>query len=242
MSTNDEPAYVQIANFLREQIAVSQAGDRLPSDAELCQRFGVSRMTARQAVQTIANERLLYRRRGQGTFVAPRVVPRLLGSPLSFTESMRRRGLRASSQVLECGLREPTPQDVAALRLRRGEKIVLVERLRLADEQPMSIEHVVLHPLLAAVLDEDLEHGSLHAACERLGFIPMRAQARVSARRVSARERHLLRTGAGEVVLCENRVIFDQNGEPRESTETRYAASRYEFEAVLHRGDNAVME
>lgn len=232
---------MRIAQYLRELVAEGRPGGRLPSDAELCDRFGVSRMTARQAVQLLVSERLLYRKRGQGTFIAARVVPRLLGSPLSFTESMRRRGLKASSELLETGMRTPTADQAQALGLRPGQQVVLVERLRLADDLPMSIEHVILHPRCAAVLHEDLVNGSLHAACERLGFIPMRAQARVSARTVTAREAHLLQSTRSEVVLCEDRIISDQHGEPLESTETRYLASRYEFEAVLHRNDHDVM-
>ena len=99
MTVEPTPRYLEIADHLRHLISISAPGDRLPSEAELCERFHVSRMTVRQAVQLLANERLLVRRRGQGTFTAPRVVARLLGSPLSFTESMRRRGLRASSRI-----------------------------------------------------------------------------------------------------------------------------------------------
>jgi GntR family transcriptional regulator len=236
------PAYVEIAGFLRELVGASSTGDRLPSDAELCERFGVSRMTARQAVQLLVNEQLLYRRRGKGTFVAPRTVPRLLGSPLSFTESMRRRGLRASSRVLAVGMVVPEPAETRALELPEGTQVALLERLRLADDQPMAIERALVTPSCAGVLDDDLEHGSLHAAFERLGRIPMQAHARVSARRVTQRERDLLALHAGEVVLAERRIISDQDGVPLEHTETRYAASRYEFEAVLRRNDHDQVE
>lgn len=240
--TTPTPAYLEIAGYLRELIGAAEPGDRLPSDAELCRRFGVSRMTARQAVQLLVNEDLIYRRRGKGTFVAARMVPRLLGSPLSFSESMRRRGLRASSRVLAAGMVDPQPAESKALGLAEGQQVALLERLRLADDLPMAIERALVTPSCAAVLDDDLERGSLHAAFERLGRIPMQAYARVSARRVTARERRLLALDAGEVVLSERRIISDQNGIPLEHTETRYAASRYEFEAVLRRNDHDQVE
>jgi GntR family transcriptional regulator len=236
--TDSTPAYLEIAEYLRELVGTSEPGDRLPSDADLCEHFRVSRMTARQAVQLLVNEELVYRRRGKGTFVASRTVPRLLGSPLSFTENMRRRGLRASSQTLQSGMVVPGPAEAKALGLSPGERAALLERLRLADGQPMAIERALVTPSCAAVLDDDLEHGSLHAAFERLGRIPMKAHARVSARRVTAWERELLGLAAGEVVLSERRIISDQNGVALEYTETRYAASRYEFEAVLRRNDH----
>jgi GntR family transcriptional regulator len=233
------PRYLEIADYLRRLIAASRPGDRLPSEAELCERFGVSRMTVRQAVQLLANERLLVRRRGEGTFTAPRVVARLLGSPLSFTESMRRRGLRASSRMLHSGWIDPSPEDRAALHLPVGSRAIVVERLRLADDQPMAIERVVAPPTCAGILEEDLAGGSLHDAFERLGRIPTRAQARVSARPASDIERRLLGLDPDGVVLSERRTIDDQDGVPIEHTETLYVAERYEFEAVLQRGDHA---
>lgn len=233
------PRYQEIADYLRRLIAASRPGDRLPSEAQLCDRFGVSRMTVRQAVQLLANERLLVRRRGEGTFTAPRVVARLLGSPLSFTESMRRRGRRASSRLLHAGWIEPSPEDLAALHLAAGSRAIVVERLRLADDLPMAIERVVAPPACAGILEEDLAGGSLHDAFERLGRIPTRAQARVSARPATDIERSLLGLGPDGVVLSERRTIDDQDGVPIEHTETLYAAERYEFEAVLQRGDHA---
>ncbi len=239
MVADSTPRYLEIADYLRRLVAASKPGDRLPSEAELCERFGVSRMTVRQAAQLLANERLVVRRRGEGTFTAPRVVARLLGSPLSFTESMRRRGLRASSRLLHAGWIDPSLEDRAALRLPVGSRAIVIERLRLADDQPMAIERVVATPTLAGVLDDDLSGGSLHDAFERLGRIPTRAQARVSARPATDIERRLLGLDPDGVVLSERRTIDDQDGIPIEHTETLYAAERYEFEAVLQRGDHA---
>jgi GntR family transcriptional regulator len=227
------PRYLEIADYLRRLVAARRPGDRLPSDAELCERFGVSRMTARQAVQLLATEQLLTRRRGHGTFVAGLTALRTLGSPLSFTESMRRRGLRATSRVLGAAWADPGEDEVRALGLAKGERVIRLERVRLADDRPMAIERATLSPSVAAVVAEDLEQGSLHAAFERLGRHPTQAQARVSARRATSTERRILKLGPGGVVLVERRIISDQDGRPLEHTETVYAAERYEFEAVL---------
>jgi GntR family transcriptional regulator len=155
---------------------------------------------------------------------------------------MRRRGLRASSQILETGEIKPTPADVETLLLNEGEKVVLVERLRLTEGTPMAIERVILHPSCAAVLSEDLAATSLHAAVERLGRIPTRAQSWVTARTATPREKKLLDLTWPAVLLVERRVIADQDGVPIEHTETRYVAERYVFEAVMHRDDRDVME
>jgi GntR family transcriptional regulator len=115
--TGNRARYEEIATHLRALIADLPPGARLPSEAELCERFGVSRMTARQAVQQLVADRLVDRRRGAGTFVAAERVPRVLGSPLSFTASMRRRGLTASSTVLDRGPIRPSVEEAAALLL-----------------------------------------------------------------------------------------------------------------------------
>lgn len=233
--------YEEIATYLRAEIASSAPGARLPSESELCERFGVSRMTARAALGILDNEDLIVRRRGRGTFVAPRPVQRLLGSPLSFTESMRRRGLTTTSRLLAVGEIDPSAEDTMVLGLDPGQRPLVLERLRIASEVPMAIERVVLHPSLAEVLDEDLAEGSLHSALERMGRVPTRAQAWVSARVAPARERKLLELEEPAVILVERRVISDQEDRPLEHTETRYAAERYTFEAVLHRHESDVI-
>jgi len=200
--TGKQPRYLQIAGHLRELVDVGAPGGRLPSETELCDWFDVSRMTARQAVRLLVSEGLLYRRRGQGTFIASRPVPRLLGSPLSFTDSMRARGFSTSSRTLEARLIEPSPAHVQALRLDAGDRVVLVERLRLADAVPMAIERAVLAPDLAAVLDEDLDAVALHATMERMGRAdagagpgvrPARGRARAVAARARRRRRAAVR-------------------------------------------------
>jgi GntR family transcriptional regulator len=230
------PRYEEIAAYLRELVAEREPGDRLPSESELCARFGVSRMTARHAVQQLEQEHLVHRRRGKGTFVSARPVPRLLGSPLSFTESTQRRGMRATSRVVESGFLAPSEDDIKALEISADDEVGLLERIRYADGTPMAIERAVLAPSCRTVI-KTIGSGSLHDAFEAIGRIPSRATAQVDARRATRRERELLDLGTDGVVLCERRVIYDQHDEPLEHTETRYAADRYVFDVMMYRDD-----
>lgn len=227
------PRYELIADYLKDLIAGSEPGERLPSEAELCERFEVSRMTARQAVQLVANDGLIERRRGAGTFVRPHPVPRDLGSPLSFSGSMRARGMTASSETLEWGEVEPDDDERFALGLDGGEKGHVLERLRLADGTPMAIERVVMPRDLALELEEGFQSGSLHEAFRGIGRTPTEAHAEVSARRATKRERQLLGLPPSGIIISERRTIYDQDERPLERTETRYAASRYTFRAIL---------
>jgi GntR family transcriptional regulator len=233
--------YLDIASHVRGLVASSEPGDLLPSDADLCQEFNVSRMTARQAVQLLVNEHLVERRRGKGTFVAPRKVPRALGSPLSFTESMRKRGLTATSRPIESRVASSNDDEARALGIAAGEPIYAIERVRLADGVPMAIERVALPTSVAAAIDTDLESGSLHVEFASSGMIPSKAHADVSARLSTEWEQEQLEIGPTTVVLVEERTIFDQEGSVLEHTVTLYAADRYSFSAVLlpHLSDEA---
>ena len=227
-----QPRYEEIAGYIRGLISSAQPGDRLPSDTELAERFGVSRMTARHAVSVVEGEGLLVREQGSGTFVTARTVPRLLGSPLSFTTIMQSRGLAASSRILERARQDASAEDIEALGVDSTQQVDVVTRLRLADGVPMAIERAVLAPDVAGVLD-GIEGKSLHQLFEAHGRIPSWARSRVSARLATAKERRLLELGSRGVILNENRIIYDQDDKPLEHTDTWYAAERYTFNTVM---------
>ncbi len=94
------PRYYEIEQALRARIAALEPHSPLPSDAELVEEFGVSRMTARGAVQRLVHEGLVYRVPGRGTFVADRPAHRSATHILSFSDEMRRKGKEPSSRVV----------------------------------------------------------------------------------------------------------------------------------------------
>jgi GntR family transcriptional regulator len=228
-----EARYQEIERWLRRRVLRSAAGDPLPSESELAARFGVSRMTARQAVQNLAAEGLVQRRRGAGTFVAPRPIHRHEGSLMSFTEDMRRRGRKASSRLLQAGLRAATTADVDALRLADDARVVAISRLRLADEVPMAIEHAALPADCAGVLADDLETGSLHESLVALGRVPSICRSWIRARIATSAESGLLDVPRRSALLVERRIIYDTDRQPLEHTETAYNADTYAIDAVF---------
>jgi len=195
--------------------------------------FDVSRMTARQAMQLVAADGLVERRRGAGTFVKANLVPRYLGSPLSFTESVVERGMEPSSRTLRSEALSPSNEERSALALAEDERAYVLERLRLADGTAMAIERVVMPLSLVEQLDPGFEDGSLHEAFRRSGRSPVEAHAEVLAKTATKRQRDLLGLPEHGVVICERRTIFDQDHRPLERTETCYSTSRYSFRAVL---------
>jgi len=228
-----EARYQEIERWLRRRVRRSAPGDPLPSESELAARYRVSRMTARQAVQNLAAEGLVQRRRGAGTFVAPRPIHRHEGALMSFTEDMRQRGMKASSRLLQAGLRAATSADVDALRLPGAARVVAISRLRLADGVPMAIEHAALPAECAGVLADDLETGSLHESLAARGRVPSVSRSWIRARLATAVESRLLEIPRRSALLVERRIIYDTDELPLEHTETAYNADTYAIDAVF---------
>lgn len=222
------PRYYEIEQALRARIAELQPDDPLPSDAMLCKEFGVSRMTARNAVARLAQEGIVYRVPGRGTFVAKRPVHRQAGFLLSFTEEMRRRGKRPTSRLLSCTLRPPTAAEASRLGLRSGQDVVALRRLRLADGEPVCLEEAVFAAGLApALMAADLERASLHQTLVAAGRIPTSGRANLGAEPASDDDAGHLALRSGDALLVERRLILDQEGDPLELSESRYAGERY---------------
>ncbi len=224
--------YREIERYLRGLVDEAKPGDPLPSEAELCERFSVSRMTVRQALQELTNDGLVDRRRGQGTFVSQRPVHRRPGVFLSFSEEMARRGAMATSRLLDASVTHARPVESVDLSLGDAAEVVRVVRVRLADGTPVALEDAALLPELAGVLDEDLATGSLHDALQRRGVVATRAVGTITARMARASETDLLDLPPQAALLVELRILFDQRGRAFERTETRYVADRYVIDVV----------
>jgi GntR family transcriptional regulator len=222
------PHHRRIEQVLRERITAMKPGDRLPSDAELVAEFGVSRMTARNAMQRLAEEGLVARHPGRGSFVAPAAPHRRTDRLLTFTSEMLRRGRTPSSRLLARVVRPATRGEAAALEIPTGESVVEVRRIRLADDEPIALETAILVAATAAtVLAADLEHDSLHAAILAGGLSLRRGTGTVGAAAATADDARLLGIRRGDPLLVERRVIVDGDGRRIEATESRYAADRY---------------
>jgi GntR family transcriptional regulator len=226
-----QPQYRQIEQSLRERIAVLRPGERLPSDAELCVEFGVSRMTARNAMQRLAEDGLIDRQPGRGSFVAEAPTHRRANRLMTFTQEMLRRGRVPSSRVLTRVIRPSTTAEATSLGIPPRQPVVHLRRLRSADDQPIAIESAVLIGACAdAVMTADLAHGSLHETLARSGHVLRRGTGTIAAAAATAEEARLLAIRTGDPLLVERRVILDAHGRRIEATESVYPADRYALE------------
>jgi GntR family transcriptional regulator len=216
--------HVQVREYVRTLVAGATPGSAAPSERELVHRFGVARMTVRQAMDALVVEGLLERIPGRGTFVAR---PRRAASRLtSYTEEMARRGLLAESQTLLARREQAGPGVARALNLTEGDAVIHWRRLRRADGAPMCIEDAYLNEVLLPGFLQSGMPTSLYAALESRGLRPTWAEDSVNADTATEDEARLLETRAGTPVLRHSRRA-SAGDKVVEVSRTVYRADRF---------------
>lgn len=230
--------YLTVKDALLQDIRAGELNESevLPSERELCERFGVSRVTVRKAVEELEEEGVIYRFQGKGTFVKnPQKITQVLSRLTSFTEDMQAQHMKPSSKILftEC---TAANEDVAEkLGLAVGSKVIHLRRLRLADDIPMAIETIYLdYHLLRPVLT-DFSEGSLYAFMrDRLGIVPTRAVQSIEVAKLVRWEAELLDNVDLNFALLMKRQTFDGAEQPIEYVISKYRADRYKFHIELN--------
>lgn len=225
--------YRQIQHKLMDQIrsGTFNPSDPLPSVEEIGRRFGVSLMTARQAVRSLCDLGVIYSQQGKGTFISRAKVEKNFRRVLSFTEEMRQRGSTSRSRVLSLRLCAPSREVRKALELKSGEKIYRLHRLRIGDGVPMGVESSWLPALSCPDLPRIFEpNASLYGTlAERYGIQLHSANEVVEVGKATAEEARLLRISPRSPVFLFTRTCFLENGKPTEYVKSTFRGDRYQI-------------
>jgi len=223
------PKYVQIQDHLTGLIETNKLhpGDLVPSERELSDRFGVSRMTARHALTSLVTYGLLVRIQGKGTFVAAPKVEHDIGSLVSFTESSLRRGIKPSGRLLKFETVEAGESLAQTLKLNLGQPVYLLIRVRYGNNVPMVLEKCYFPCHRCPGIERfNLEQSSIYQIWRDeygIAFGKMRQTLEPVA--ADELESESLHVPIGSPLMLVERISYDTEGQP------------VEFAKDVHRGD-----
>lgn len=191
--------HVQVREYVRSLVEGAEPGSPAPSERELVTRFGVARMTVRQAMDALVSEGLLERMPGKGTFVAH--ARRRPDRPVGFTEEMMRRGLQPESQTLLTRLEQAGPGVARALDITAGDSVFHWRRIRRADGAPVCVQDAFLNEVLLPGFLEKAMPTSLYGALTKRALQPTWAEDSITADLATDTEAELLEVEPGTPVL-----------------------------------------
>ena len=235
IKTGFVPCYHQLKEILSRAISKGEfePGQPLPPERELCRDYQVSRTTVRKALDILMHEGYIYREQGRGTFAGklPLEQPAQI---ISFTEEMKRRGLKPSTEVLKTEICSHIEKIAKALAVNINEEVIMVKRLRLANKEPLALETSYLpHKLYPGLLSQNLS-GSLTKLTEKKYHLRFKyASQVVKAGLVYGKEAKILGLKRNSPVLSIQRTAFLVDNRPSEYLEALYRADRYELTMEL---------
>jgi len=231
------PLYYQIRQQLLEQIQSGELspGQPIPSEHEISNRFGVSRMTARQATKSLCDEGVAYSRPGLGTFVSGSKQVKTSTELLSFTQETKALGGRPASRVLAFEEGAADGEVARALHLGAKARVFRLKRVRIADAVPMSIEESFLSSKLCPKLQETFDpRTSLYQVlADRYGIRMTAADEVAEASLAHPEVARLLRIKKDSPVFMLTRISYAGNSQPVEFVRSTYRGDRWKLVSRL---------
>ncbi|MCB9451080.1 MAG: GntR family transcriptional regulator [Anaerolineaceae bacterium] len=234
------PYYIQVKDVIRGQIrdGTWSTGDRLPSEAELCEMFSVSRTVIRQALQDLIHEGLIKRRKGKGSFVAPQKINEQLVQKLTgFYQDMVEQGLNPVTKVLQQQVIPASPTVANYLSLRPGTPVTEIVRLRSVENVPiMLVTTYVPVAYCPHLVDDDLSNQSLYTLLEdQYHLYIARGRRTIQAVAAKGQGAKLLDIPKGAPMFRLDSISYLPDGTPIEYYFAYHRGDRTQFEVELVR-------
>lgn len=207
--------YRQVADRIRADIknGIYKVDEKIPTELELIDKYSVSRITIRQAVELLVEEGVLSRHQGKGTFVTTPSVSFDVKAVTSFNDSCLMRKSVPSSKVLAARTVKASNEDMDELHVKDNMRVVEIDRLRMADGIPVILERNHFSPAFSYLLESDLS-GSLYSLLRGYGVEPTSASHDISLAAADENKANLLGIEVGTPLIFLHEVIYDQKGRP----------------------------
>jgi GntR family transcriptional regulator len=225
----DSLLYSRVETILADEIAdgTLKVGDQLPTEDSLLVRFEVSRITVRRAIQNLVSRGLVEIRRGKGTFVATPKITQELTELSGFVEDMRAVGRKPTARVIGKEIVVADTTVAGQLALTRGQRVVRIHRVRLADGVPISFDETYL-PLEIGkkIITNNLRVEPIFTLLERKYDIPLiEAEYKLEAVAAEAEVAAALRVKQGSPIFRIERTSYSTGNRP------------VDYERLYYRGD-----
>ena len=231
------PLYHQVYLVLRENIrnGTYPVGGALPTEPELCEAFGVSRITVKRAMRNLASEGLVLRQRGRGTFAAPALPTARASDPLDdLLQNVMAIGAATEMRRIEAGMMLPSADVAAKLGSQPGEHVLRTVQVRMSRGEP--IAYVTAHvpaSVAAKLSDATTATAPMLAQLQKAGVVPARADQAITATLADPIIAPALGIEIGAPLIKLSRLIFDKTERPVEWLVALYRADRYEYRTTL---------
>jgi len=233
-----EALYLQVKNELYQRIqeGIWKANTLIPTEQELISEFDVSRTTIRQAINLLVQDNLLEKKQGRGTFVRSQNLVGHLSKLKGFTEEARERGQVPRAKVLRSEFKSTFFLEQDILEVSEQEPILLVERVRLADDFPIAIERSCWPKDIGELLcAHNLNEAHYYDILEQHNIYLKRAKETIRAINATPDEADYLGIRPGEALLEMTKVSYGMDDRPIEYTKTRYRSDKYQYSVELKR-------
>jgi GntR family transcriptional regulator len=228
----DKAMYQIIEADIKNRIASNelQIGDMIESENVLKEKYGVSRMTVRQALSNLVNEGYLYRHKGKGTFVNDLKLSKKIYGFIGFSEEMKLSNKSVDNEIIEFALIEASDKVADKLLINKGEKVYKVVRLRYGDHIPVLLEELyVPHRLFKDLRKEVFETSFYDHVENEMGYKMSYCTQKIEAINCNEEKAKLLHIDPGAALLYISLISYLDNGRPFEYVKSYYRGDQYHF-------------
>ncbi|MFH5881348.1 MAG: GntR family transcriptional regulator [Candidatus Izemoplasmataceae bacterium] len=226
------PIYQVIENDLKNKIKRGELaqGDMIPSENELKDMYGISRMTVRQALNNLVNEGYIYRHKGKGTFVGTTKIEKKIQGLHSFTEQMKSMNRTVSNRLVSLDVIPADDEVAAKLFINKGDEVYCIKRVRYGDDIPVLYEELHVPKRIMKEVTEEMINGSFYHYLEHVLKLKLQyAIQSIEAKLPSTIIAQELGITKQSPVLFITLNTFLDSGRPIEYAKAYYRADQYRF-------------